>query len=775
MWNRPLWQRVVLIGLAAVLVMGVAGGGTVWYLSRSLPAIEGLREYQAVQVTRVYSDDNRLLGQFYIEQRTFVPLTEMPKVLFQAVIAVEDTRFYEHGGFDPFRMIRALVTNIESLRFRQGASTITQQLARSLFLTPEKHLARKVKEILLATKIEQVLTKDEILELYLNQIYFGHGAYGVQAASRFYFGQDVQGATLAQAAFLAGLPKAPTDYSPYFHPDRARSRQLVVLHRMLDQGFITGKEYTQATNEPFRFQPLRRDEDLAPHVLDQIRQHLVAAYGEPAVYRHGLEVYTTVNIEMQRAAVDAVTSGVEALDKRQGYRGPVTTRPVKDLLAEKAGRAGPPVLRGGMRLQVGVVRVTPEAATVVTQGLTGKILLDDMAWARRRLRGPAVTQNVVTVPDRADAILKPGDVVWASVKRAEGVIRFTLEQEPVVEGALLAMDPRTGEIKAMVGGYDFKRSEFNRALSAKRQPGSVFKPFIYATAIEQGLTPATIIMDAPLVFRDADDREWKPENYDEKFVGPISLREALVHSRNLATIRLLERVGVRPTIELAHKVGITSDLEPNLTLALGSSGMGLVELVSAYGVFATEGVLVQPFSIRMVQDAKGQVLEQRDEPVTKEVLAKQTAYLVTSMLQDVITRGTGRQAKSLERPLAGKTGTTNNYTDAWFIGYSPSLVAGVWVGFDDVRTLGNRESGAVAALPIWIPFMRTALADRPVEEFPVPDNVVTARVDPATGLLAPPGMEGAVEEVFVKGTEPTSTAKPATSPARFFKIDLASQ
>ncbi len=780
MRNRPMSPKKKLLlalgGLAVLLL--ITASLVVWILSKDLPPIEALRSYQPSLISRVYGDDQRLLGQFYIEKRILVPLNQMPKELFQAMIATEDTRFYEHGGLDFLGILRALLTNLESLKIRQGASTITQQLARSLFLSPERSFKRKVKEALLARKMEKALTKDEILEIYLNQIYFGHGAYGVQAAARTYFGKDVGELSLSECAFLAGLPKAPNDFSPYFNPEKAKQRQGVVLRRMMDGGFITEQQYRKAYQEDLYFQRLERDQELAPYLMEYIRQYLIGQYGESAVYRGGLNIYTTINLDMQRAAVKALREGLRDLDKRQGYRGPIAKRSPSELVTQIKAEGNVVTaaeLREGDLLEGLVTAVDPESATVIAGGLRGRILAADLAWARKRLTGPDLLRDVefsrsAQPPD----ILQAGDVIKIGIKRLDkksGQVLFTLEQDPIVEGALLSLDPKTGAIKAMVGGYDFKRSEFNRAVTAKRQPGSAFKPIIYAAAMDAGLSPSTIIVDAPVIFNDPVlDKVWKPVNYEGKFYGPISLREAIAHSRNVATVRLLERIGIKNAIEMARKVGITSPLTYDLSLALGSSSLSLSEMVSGFSVFANQGVRAEPFSVLLVTDSTGLPLETH-EPSSQQVISKETAYMATNMMEDVIQKGTGWRAKVLGKQLAGKTGTTNDFTDAWFVGFSPNLVAGVWVGFDDQRSLGDREAGATAALPIWVAYMKEALPLVPTASFIIPDDIVFAKIDLESGLLAPPGDEDAVVEVFVKGNEPTQYMTPQPKPAQFFRLD----
>ena len=765
----PWWKITLLVlGVLTVLVVGSAVGAF-WYLSQDLPALDSLQEYQPSLVSRVYSDDRQVIGQYYIERRLLTPLADIPQSLTQAVIAVEDARFFEHPGLDVIGILRATLTNLRRGGRVEGASTITQQLARSLFLSPERTFVRKFKELILAYKIEVILSKEQILEMYLNQIYFGQGAYGVAAASQTYFGKDPGALNLAESALLAGLPKSPNNYSPYKYPERAKKRQEHVLARMEEGGFVTAAEQQEAAAKLLSF---RRpgSEQIAPYFIENARQHLVAKYGETMVYKGGLEVFTTLNTEMQKAAERAIHNGLHQLDKRQGWRGPLDHKEITTLI-DKA--AAPPVAtpQEGDLLQGVVTKVGKDHVLVLAGSTEGRLAFDDMAWARRRLKGRDLTKDVTVLPSTKQ-VLKPGDVIEVAVKKVgrDGV-QFRLEQTPVVEGALVAIDPRTGAIRAMVGGYDFGRSEYNRAVIAHRQAGSAFKPLIYATALNQGSSPSTVVVDAPVVYEEVDSEKiWKPDNYEKRFFGVISLREALIHSRNLATVRLLEKVGIRPVVEFSKSIGITSPLNQDLSLALGSSSVGLLELTSAYGVFANQGIRLDPYSIATVQDANGHALEQTlFEP--RQALSKETAYLITNMLEDVIQRGTGQLAKSLGRPIAGKTGTTNDYTDAWFIGYTPNLAVGVWVGFDDIRTLGETESGAHAALPIWIEFMTEALKKVQVMPFEIPDDIQFVQVDPSTGLLAADQGDRAVVELFSKGTEPTQSAPVRIDPTDFYKLD----
>ncbi len=769
-------------------------GGVLYYFSQDLPSLNSAGTYVPSQATRIYSDENKVIGEYFIERRVFVPFERMPEHLIQAVLAVEDARFYEHRGFDPIRIVRAFLKNIESGEIRQGASTITQQVTRSLFLTPERTMQRKIKELILSRKMERMLTKNEILEIYLNQIYFGHGAYGVQVASKTYFGKDVADISLEEAAFLAGLPKAPNNYSPYRAPEKAKFRQRVVLKRMLVERYLSPAQYREAYEKDLVFQKLHSGEDSGLYFKEYVRQYLIARYGDDLVYKGGLNVYTTLNEEMQQTAERALAEGLRNLDKRQGYRGPIRIR--------QSGEAEEVVLSpqkgNNKRLKIGdflearVLSGTDTYALVEAGGTVGKVLLEDMIWAARKLKGPNIDKDsVLSEHTKPSDILKRDDVILVRVKQVglssdqdvrvravntladthkDNETLFSLEQEPIVEGAFIALNPATGTVSAMVGGYDFKRSEYNRAVSAKRQPGSVFKPIIYGTAIERGFTPASILIDNPVIFTDDETHKvWKPENYEKKFYGPTTLRDALTHSRNLATVKLLRQIGIKSVISYAQRIGIESPLTRDLSLALGSSGLSLLELTSAFGVYANEGIRVDPTLILSVTDKNGRVLESRNL-APKRVLSKETAYVVTNILEDVVQRGTAKRARILGRPVAGKTGTTNEYTDAWFVGYTPNVAAGVWVGFDDNRSLGHNESGGRTALPIWVSFMDEAFTRLPVVPFPIPDEIVYAKINRETGYLSEEGESGEME-IFVKGTEPQHREKTLSSPTDFFRFD----
>ena len=756
-----MFRFIVGTAVSLILLVVIGVGGGLFYLSQNLPSVETLRTYTPAQTTRVYSDDKRLIGQFFIEQRLFVPLSKIPQEMVRAILAVEDARFYEHGGFDWIRIIRAGLKNLESRQIKEGASTITQQLVRSLFLTPEKTIERKLKEVVLARRMEVVFTKDEILETYLNQIYFGHGAYGVQSASKTYFGKDISRVTLGEAAFLAGLPKAPSAYSPYYYGDKAKQRQRVVLKRMVDEGFITDEEYEETYKKDLIFQKRTAAENIAPHFLEHVRQEMVARYGYNTVYKGGMSVYTTLNIEMQKAANQALQEGLREIDKRRGFRGVISKKQSRDhiitSLSLLPGQVAPGI----------VIAISKDVATVEVDGIVGKMPLENMLWARKRLKGKLTVTD--TDPPAISDFVRPGDRILVRVERNDAkALTFRLEQQPEVDGSLIAIDPSTGRIKAMVGGYDFNRSKFDRALLSKRQPGSAFKPIIYATALERGLTAATVVVDNPVIYT-SNNRVWKPENYDRKFYGATRLRDALAFSRNLATVKLLERIGVKRVIEFAGRVGIQSRLTRDLSLALGTSEVTLLELTSAYGVFPNKGVRVEPSFIISVRDHAGRVVEEQT-PALRRVVARETAYMMNSMMEDVVQRGTGRRARELGRPLAGKTGTTNDFSDAWFIGYAPQLVTGTWVGFDDRRSIGDKETGASAALPIWMAFMEKALARYPVAHFSVPEGIVYARINPVSGLRVREESTGAIMESFIRGTVPAYQPE-VTQPVEVFEIN----
>jgi penicillin-binding protein 1A len=741
--RRSLLRRVTVIGLWSSLLLltiglGAAAGIFVGFL-RDLPNLEGLEEYQPSVATTLYTDQDEPFHSFYEQRRTLVPLAKIPTQLKQAVLAVEDAQFYEHHGLSKRGIARALIMNVLTGRKAQGGSTITQQLARGLFLTPEKNIARKVKEALLAVEIEKQFSKDKILELYFNLVYFGHGSYGVEAASQTYFQKPVGELTLPEAAMLAGLPSAPNRFSPIVDPVRARRRREHVLNRMVDQRYITREQADVASRTPFNEALFTRKSNIAPYFIEYVRQQLEETYGAYALYNTGLKVYTTLNLKMQRAAEEALVGGLRELDKGRGFRPPQAK-------ADRAHvRIGPYTPKPGEVLPGTVLKVKSKSIEVQLGRYRGEISFESLKWTK--LANPA------------DALKEGGPILVQvlSVDERKKTVEIALEQDPELEGAFLALEPGDGSIKAMVGGYDFERSKFNRATQAKRQPGSAFKPFIYAAAFDRGLTPSTLIDDSPISFHTRVGGqlvEWSPRNFDRKFHGPTTLRRALENSVNVVTVKLLHQIGVDPVIKMAHQVGIESELRREVALALGVSEVTLLELVSSYGVFANAGVRAEPFTIRKVTDSQGRILEQHlTEP--QEVMRPETAYVLVDVMKGVIERGTGAKAKVLGRPLAGKTGTTDDATDLWFVGFSPRLVAGVWLGYDIKRSLGSAETGGRLALPIWIAFMQKALAGTEPEDFPVPENVASLRMNPRNALPTPPEKHdrGVVQESGARAAE----------------------
>lgn len=723
------------IVLVVVSVIFGVFAGCYLTINWGIPSVEEIKQYRSAEGTKVYSDDGFLIEEFKVEKGIFVPLHTIPRCLIDAVVAVEDSRFWKHKGIDYIAIARALIKGIRYLRLKEGGSTITQQLAKVTFLTPEKTLKRKFREILLAIEIEKNFTKEEILESYLNKIYFGHGAYGVEMASRIYFGKSVKDIKLHEAALLAGLIRAPALYSPYNDLAKARERQRIVLSRMQEEGYITKAEKEDALRQPVYLSSTKEEMEANKYFTEYIRKELEERYGEEAVYKKGLRVYTTLDRKAQLQAVRALKEGLRQLDKRRGWRGPIGHKEGVDIEKEMKSRELiniANVKSGDISCGL-VLKVSDTEATVKTRGIIGKISIEDARWASNVIepnKGSRVLKDF-----RLTQILKPGDIVKVSIKGVQkGNVRLSLEQEPEVEGALVAIEPSTGFIRALVGGYDFVRSEFNRAIYAKRQPGSAFKPIIYAAALDHGFTPESIVVDEPVTYYGGLFGKWSPKNYDGKFYGPTRLREALAYSRNVVTVKLVEAIGVDNVIEFARALGIKGEIPRNLTIALGSLSVTPLELTLCYSVLLNNGMRVKPIAIKYVTDSKGRILE-NNEIESEQVIDPETAFLITSMLEDVVKYGTGWRAKELGRPVAGKTGTTNEYKDAWFIGYTPDLLATVWVGFDDMRPLGPQETGARAASPIWVSFMKGVLPGEP-KGFSIPAGTVSCPIDPAAGLLS---------------------------------------
>ncbi|HDM10844.1 MAG TPA: penicillin-binding protein 1A [Desulfobacteraceae bacterium] len=773
------WLVVMLI----IAVVGACiGGAALWYLwSSNLPYIGNLQDYEPPIISTIYSRDGEIIGRFWEEKRIVIPLEQVPKHVIYAFVAAEDSRFFEHKGIDLVGILRALIRNVTAGKIEQGGSTITQQVTRSLLLKNTKRTyRRKAREALLSIQIEKNFSKERILFLYLNQIYLGHGAYGIEAAARTYFGKSTQELGLAEAAMLAGLPQAPARYSPVTHFDRAKARQRYVLQRMREEGYITKEEEEQAYDEPLRI--LQKEEDYfqrAPYFTEHVRKYLLKKYGEARLYRGGLQVYTTLNLKMQEAAQWALKKGLEELDKREGYRGPLRHLDVNEIPSYKKqmmGEKSEANLVEGGRVEALVEKVddTKGEAEVWVFGDKAVLPLSHMRWARKP--DPKVPYYKARVK-RVSEVLREGDVILVKlVKKGQGPFSWitSLEQDPLVQGALLCMEPSTGKIRAMVGGRDFSTSQFNRAIQARRQPGSAFKPIIYAAALDKGMSPADVIMDAPFISDNGEDEKvWKPRNYKGRFFGPTILRTALAKSRNVITVKILKRIGIDYVISYARQLGIESSLNEDLSLALGSSGVSLLELTRAYCVFASQGFLPKPIFVERVLDRNGDVIEE-NQPESEQVISRQTAYVMTDLLKAVVQEGTGWRVKALHRPAAGKTGTTNDLRDAWFMGYVPQLVTGVWVGYDDQTPMGKGETGSRAASPIWLYFMKEALKDTPIEDFPVPEGVVFAKIDAETGLLASPFSKKTVFQAFREGTEPKEYSPRPAAPktGQFLMYDM---
>ena len=892
--------RVIAV-LFALVFVGIAGGAAALAsLSSSLPQIIKVEDYKPLLVTEVYARDGRKIGEFSREKRILTPIEKIPQKLIQAFVAAEDDTFFEHGGVNYIAMMRAFLVNLTSGEKSQGASTITQQVAKSLLLTSEKTYTRKIKEILLAQRMEDNLSKQDILYLYLNQIYFGEGAYGVAAAADTYFHKTLDKMTLAEMAILAGLPKAPSSYSPTENPQKAKNRQRYVLGRLRTTGKITEDEMKKAMAEPVTVYMSRDDKQIAPYFIETLRQMLVGVVGEKALLDEGLKIYTGIDYDAQLQANEAIQVGLRHLDKRQGYRG--ATRNITDpaeqekfLLATRKQLLGgastvkiiqpdgnfapekalvtyhkrdpqgriisniPEYIKKDQIVDAIVAKVDDSLGLTTVKFAEGLGLIDmqDMTWARK----PDTTIKADRAPKvtHPSAVLKVGDVIKVKVvdgkfsiprfgkKRPAGAPNFDeyayvmLEQRPAVQGALLSFDQDSGEVMAMVGGYEFvhkpnpaegrQADELNRTIQARRQTGSAFKTIVYASAIDRGYTPATAIQDAPIVFEGAEEGQeegkvWKPHNHGQKFEGDILFRKALIRSLNIPTVKILEDVGVTWAIDYAHRLGVFSPLNQDLSLGLGSSSLTLYEMTKVLAQFGRGGKRLKPIIVRKVVDHSGKTiaenisLEKRFENEIAQIdasieakrstlrappaLAKavalegvqpgpphtssfffddpnqlirpQTAYVITTLLSGVINEegGTAGKARALGRPAAGKTGSTNGYFDGWFVGYTPQVATGVWVGFDEEKSLGLGEVGGDTALPIWVDYMKAVHENLPVREFSVPEGVVFANIDAQTGNLASASSTSVVRQAFIQGTEPKSLggAPSSSDETEFLKKDL---
>ncbi len=810
--------RNLFIGTLFMGVVGAicAAGLVLWALmhfGQGLPDYTQLADYEPPVVTRIHAGDGSMLAEYARQKRLFVPVSAMPKPLINAFLAAEDQNFYQHAGLDYVGITRAVIFNIRNVivgRRPVGASTITQQVAKNFLLTNEVSYERKIKEAILAYRIERAYTKDQILELYLNEIYLGYGSYGVAAAAFNYFNKALDELTLDEMAYLAALPKAPNNYHPVRRKGAAIGRRNWVIGRMLEEGFV---DRAQAKEARSALLITRKREETkifrADYFSEEIRRKLYNLYGEKKLYEGGLSVRTTLSPKLQEIAERTLRNGLVAYDLRHGWRGPVRHWDLDAILSDQDGEGQeasdddlPRQPLWATRLQeadisLGMPRwklaivlevASGQASIGLSDSSRGTILLDDMKWAGKWLPD----QRFGGRPKAVDEVLKPGDVIVVEkkkiakdeAKKADAQassspptdIFYTLRQIPDVGGAVVAMDPHTGRVLAMVGGYDYQISEYNRATQANRQPGSAFKPFVYAAALDAGFTPSSLVLDAPFVIDQGFGQgKWKPTNYSEKFYGPSTLRLGIEKSRNLMTVRLAQYIGMDKVVDYANRFGIEKDMQPTLAMALGAGETTLMQMTTAYAMLVNGGKKITPVLIDRIQNRYGETILRRDERACEacqveawehqqipqlpdnrpQIVDPRIAYQVVSMLQGVIERGTGRIVASVNRPLAGKTGTTNDSNDAWFIGFSPDLVVGVYTGFDQPRTLGASEQGASVAAPIFRDFMWGALKNSPAVPFRIPPGVRLVRVDGRTGLPSRSG-GNTILEAFLPGTEPTA-------------------
>jgi penicillin-binding protein 1A len=702
--SKKLVRRLLFALMVLVSALIGTTAGLLLVYSTDLPEVEELEHYRPGSITQLYDDQNRIIGSFALQRRVVAAYEDFPPVLRDALVSVEDKDFYRHSGINLWRVFGAAFRDIESGGKVQGGSTITMQLARNLFLSPDRSFHRKVQETLLAIQIERRFTKPQIFTLYANQIFLGHGVYGFEAASEYYFNKPAKQLALEEAALLAGLPKAPANYSPVVHPDRAVKRRNLVINSMMEDGKITAEQATQARSRPLHLDVAHDPASLAPFFVEEVRRYLETKYGSDQVHEGGLRVNTTLDVDLQRAANRAVLDGLAAYERRHGWTGHLD-----NVLAMGVTLNGYHHLdwvdepEAGGYIHALVTSVSPTSAAIKFGRFTASISSADVSWTHHKFR----------------ELFKPGDIVYVKITSLEGgKAHVTLEKDSGVQGALVAIENATGEIKAMVGGRDFNQSKFNRATQALRQVGSSFKPYVYTAAIDQGAKPDDTILDVPVTFNTASG-PYAPHNYDEKFEGTITLRRALAQSRNIPALKLADHMGIKTVIDYAHRFGITSNIPAYLPVALGAAEVTPLEQTSAYTVFPSDGVRIAPRYITKVSDYEGRVLEQ-SYPDAKDVISVTTARTMTAMLREVVLHGTAISAAAMNYPLAGKTGTTNGFTDAWFIGFSPTLTAGVWMGYDEKKALGAKESGAHAALPIWIDFMKSALAGKDPGAFQLP-------------------------------------------------------
>ncbi|RJF81986.1 penicillin-binding protein 1A [Azospirillum cavernae] len=782
-------MRLLLSLLMGLVMLALAGAGGLVFLldhyNQDLPDYTKLANYQPPVTTRVHAGDGRLLAEFASERRVFVPMDAMPRRVVNAFMSAEDKNFYEHKGVDPTGVLRAVLMNVENLgrdRRPVGASTITQQVAKNMLLTNEVSFARKIKEAILAVRIERAFTKDRIMELYLNEIFLGFRSYGVAAAALNYFNKALDELEIEEVAYLAALPKAPSNYHPERQRDAAVARRNWVIGRMAEDGYITAEEARAAQAKPLVVR--KRDEQdmvTAEYFAEEVRRELVKLYGEQALYEGGLSVRSSMDPQLQTVATKALRDGLVAYDRRHGWRGPVGKMDSFDAWPKKLAAIAPPAGSEGWKLAVVLKDDLADGLDIgLVDGARGKIPMSELRWARAFKDDDALGPTVRKPSDVAKLgdllLVEPTNGKDEKGKDLPSGSYYALRQIPAVQGGLVALDPHTGRVLAMVGGFSPHMSVFNRATQAMRQPGSSFKPFVYLTALNQGLTPSTLVMDAPFEFNPGGGQPiWRPENYSGQFYGPTPLRVGIEKSRNVMTVRLAQNIGMDKVKALVEKFGITDNLHPYLPMALGAGETTVLRLSTAYAMLANGGKRVVPTFIDRIQDRNGKTIFRHDTrpcancaaPAWRDGLTTpaipdnreqindpRTAYQIVSILEGVVQRGTATALLSLGKPLAGKTGTTNDSNDAWFMGFSPDLVVGTYIGFDQPRSLGSHETGGSAAVPVFKEVMTEALKDRPATPFRVPPGLRLVRVNPANGQLAQPGDRKAIWEAFLPGTEP---------------------
>ncbi len=711
------WLIILTTIVVSTLSFGIGVGLSLYkHITEGLPSVESLKNYRPPVVTTLYASDGSIIAEFYHERRYLIPVKELPSHVIQAFIAVEDSRFYEHKGVDLLSVLRAAIANIRAGTIVQGGSTITQQVAKSLLLTPERTWERKIKEAILAYKIDNFLSKEEILHLYLNQVYFGAGAYGIESAARTFFGKSAKDLTIAEAAMIAGLPKAPSKFNPYENFEEARKRQLYVIQRMEEEHFISKEQAEEARREPIKLKG--RLSWKMNYFIEEVRRRMVERYGEQLFYEGGLHIYTTMDIEAQKLAEKTLLWGLSEYEKRHGFYGPIKIihKTKWNEFVQELRRNQEAPEEGLLLTGLVMAQDDKKRAFLVSLG-SEEFYLTQEGWSWTK-KSYSSMKN----------LLPPGSVIKCSIHDQGGSKILKLEPEIEVEGAFVLANLKNGDVLALVGGKDFNASQFNRATQARRQPGSAFKPIVYATAVDKGFTEVTTVIDSPISYKAGGGNIWRPGNYDGNYMGPMTLRKALALSRNVVAVKLMDAVGVEEVIQMARKLGIESPLTPTLPLALGASGLPLIELAQAYSAFANNGYLIPFRMVTKVIDKDGKVLEEFPV-VQKEAISPETAYIMTDMMTAVIKEGTGKYAASLGRPVAGKTGTSNEFRDAWFIGYTPDFIAGVWVGYDDnTKSLGSGETGGKNACPIWTEFMREWLKDKPVTTFNPPPGIVFMKV-----------------------------------------------